>query len=503
MPTYEIQQVAGVGLGSQNGRKIVRKSNGDYWCCYTRSDGTRDQIYSAYSTDDGVTWTEVQVSFVTAQSQSSPAIAIDSADNLHIVWNGRGWGDNPGSENVQYKKRTTFWGSQEAITDETNYQRTASISIDSSDIPHVVWRGSFDDGGNPDFIRIQYSNRSGGSWSNAEDIGEGETVKEDQDLPDLEVDSSNTIHIIWAGTGHGTYPTKSQILYRDGTSGSWGTKELVTDIDAGQTSMSIVVDTNGDIHLVWKGKGWGNNTTKDNIQYRKRESGVWQTQEAITDTSTENINPTISIDTSDNLYAVWNDAAADQKIRFAKRTTAWSGASILVERAGYDQEKPSLIRAFHPLYQGTPTAGYVFVWAGEVAAGDTIEFYESSDVGWVPTYPSDPLLRVSGIRRTFWSGLGGQAVYQCELALGGMSITYVSPIGDRDIPSAVTPLTTVAKTTFTPSGEGYRLRDYGVWLSGTTVDIQTRLFGHSPPTYTEWVDWMEAVSKQGYAEWSY
>ncbi len=118
------------------------------------------------------------------------------------------------------------------------------------------------------------------------------------------------------------------------------------------------------------------------------------------------------------------------------------------------------------------------------------------------TYPSDPLLRVSGLRRTFWSGLGGQAVYQCELALGGMSITYVSPIGDRDIPSAVTPLTTTAGT-FTPSGEGYRLRDYGVWLSGTTVDIQTRLFGHSPPTYNEWVDWMEAVSKQGYAEWSY
>ncbi len=130
--------------------------------------------------------------------------------------------------------------------------------------------------------------------------------------------------------------------------------------------------------------------------------------------------------------------------------------------------------------------------------GNQVEF--TADRGTVS--PTDPLLRVSGIRRTFWSGLGGRAVYQQEIALGGMSITYVSPIGDRDIPSAVTPLTTAAKT-ITPSGEGYRLRDYGVWLSGTTVDIQTRLFGHSPPTFTEWVDWMEAVSKQGYAEWSY
>ncbi len=140
------------------------------------------------------------------------------------------------------------------------------------------------------------------------------------------------------------------------------------------------------------------------------------------------------------------------------------------------------------------------LWQGNTNEGWVATFKVQNNASLIPT---DPLLRVSGIRRTFWSGLGGQAVYQCELALGGMSITYVSPIGSRDIPSAVTPLTTPAKTTFTPSGEGYRLRDYGVWLSGTTVDIQTRLFGHSPPTYTEWVDWMEAVSRQGYAEWSY
>ena len=130
--------------------------------------------------------------------------------------------------------------------------------------------------------------------------------------------------------------------------------------------------------------------------------------------------------------------------------------------------------------------------------GNQVEF--TADRGTV--FPTDPLLRVSGLRRTFWSGLGGRAVYQMELALGGMSITYVSPIGSRDIPSAVTPLTTAAKM-FTPSGEGHPLRDYGTWLSGTTVDIQIKLFGHSPPLVNEWLDWRKAVLEQGYAEWSY
>ena len=121
-----------------------------------------------------------------------------------------------------------------------------------------------------------------------------------------------------------------------------------------------------------------------------------------------------------------------------------------------------------------------------------------------PNATADPLRRVSGIKRTFWSGLGGLAVYQCELALGGMSITYVSPIGSRDIPSAVTPLTTTrgAATTITPSGTGYLLSDYGKWLAGTSRDVIWKLFGKQP-TYKEWIDWKRASLEQGFVSWSY
>ena len=54
-------------------------------------------------------------------------------------------------------------------------------------------------------------------------------------------------------------------------------------------------------------------------------------------------------------------------------------------------------------------------------------------------YPINTLLRASGIRRTFWAGLGGQAVYQCELVLGGMTTSYVPPISSREPQSAVPP----------------------------------------------------------------
>lgn len=123
------------------------------------------------------------------------------------------------------------------------------------------------------------------------------------------------------------------------------------------------------------------------------------------------------------------------------------------------------------------------------AINDLGTSYSNEMVFWADkgtVYPTDPLLRASGIRRTFWSGLGGQAVYQCELALGGMTTSYVSPIGSRDIPSAVTP---------TEAPEvGSQQADYQVWLNYyITYNLPglIKTFGHIP-TYEEWVAWKQS-----------
>ncbi len=58
-------------------------------------------------------------------------------------------------------------------------------------------------------------------------------------------------------------------------------------------------------------------------------------------------------------------------------------------------------------------------------------------------YPINELLRASGIVRTFFAGIGGQAVYQAILTLGGISTTHVSPIGGRQ-PSGAVPSTVMS-----------------------------------------------------------
>ncbi len=118
-----------------------------------------------------------------------------------------------------------------------------------------------------------------------------------------------------------------------------------------------------------------------------------------------------------------------------------------------------------------------------------------ADAGYAATYPTNTLLRTSGIVRSFWAGIGGQSVYQATLTLGGISTTFVSPISKREPESAVTP-------TQLPSGVGYQLSDYALWLSRTTPDVIQSLFGHQP-TFTEWVTWKKESLKQGFVPWSF
>lgn len=97
-------------------------------------------------------------------------------------------------------------------------------------------------------------------------------------------------------------------------------------------------------------------------------------------------------------------------------------------------------------------------------------------------FPIDPLLRVSGIKRIFFAGIGGEFVYRAELTLGGLSTTYISPISPREAASVVTP-------TPLPSGSGYSQADYERWLLTLTGPDLAR--GHFL-TYEAWVRWRQA-----------
>jgi hypothetical protein len=66
-------------------RKLAVTSDGRLHAAYHRKIGGISQIFHAESADGGATWTEEQVTNAT-RDQDCPALAVDSLNNLHIVW---------------------------------------------------------------------------------------------------------------------------------------------------------------------------------------------------------------------------------------------------------------------------------------------------------------------------------------------------------------------------------------------------------------------------------
>ena len=96
------------------------------------------EAFCRKSTDGGVSWIAAKRLSWTSGVSSSPKIAVDSSDNLHVVWSD----DTPGNFEIYYKKSTdygTTWSANKRLTWTSSYSWHPSIAVDSSGNVHVVW----------------------------------------------------------------------------------------------------------------------------------------------------------------------------------------------------------------------------------------------------------------------------------------------------------------------------------------------------------------------------
>ena len=143
-------------------------------------------------------------------AQYYPAIAIDSSDNVHLVWQGDGWGVNDENYNIQYRKRTPGgWQLQEGITDKNYQQWHPTIAIDLSDNVHVSWYGTWAGGG-----RLNYRKRTAVAWEAEEMIALYPYLD-----PNIALDLAGTIYVLYYWDYGGNYWVRRA---RKELGGSWG-----------------------------------------------------------------------------------------------------------------------------------------------------------------------------------------------------------------------------------------------------------------------------------------
>ena len=130
-----------------------------------------------------------------------PCIAVDSKNYLHVVWTS---GSNTiyGERKVWYTKYNGAWQAPIAISTKPElngyYMDNPCIAVDSGDNLHVVWDGICSS--IPSYNQIWFTNYTT-SWSAPIRISNATgMISSSQECPSIAVDSNNRIHVMWTST---------------------------------------------------------------------------------------------------------------------------------------------------------------------------------------------------------------------------------------------------------------------------------------------------------------
>ncbi|MGA8848313.1 MAG: peptidoglycan DD-metalloendopeptidase family protein [Dehalococcoidia bacterium] len=385
-------------LSSSFARQLARTSDGAWYCVYHRSDGTYTQIYCSKSTDGGETWTEEQITTAPLYHYQ-PSVAIDSDDNVHIAWivfpdgdpweqsYGYLWPGYPGYpgrvSTVQYRMKTTAWQSIENV--KTGYHTVLSIAVDSENNVHLVIGGHNPGAWNCE--GISYTKRTASGWGPIERVSSGCWIG----AAAIAIDENNNVHVVY---GHAPYSEPCyEIIYRQRTSSGWGSEIQLQSLDNyGSSGISIAIDTNNCIHVVW---GWqerqGNNYA---IRYRKFTT-FWQPIEILEGpTLYPQYSPVITIDSNSHIHVVWSGQHSGSptyyQLRYREYTTSWQPIENLTSSTSDNQTNPSLLWANYPIVGGVksniPKNGYSFVWMD----GTSVKYLQMAVIQlWCPWKAGD------------------------------------------------------------------------------------------------------------------
>jgi len=200
------------------------------------------EIYYKQSNDEGQTWTLPKRLTWNSLDSSSPSLAVDSSDNLHLVWSD----NSPGSIEIYYKKSTDggiSWTANKRITWMSMIQLGPKIAVDSSDNPHVVWHDALPGSGD---IYYKRSEDEGATWEASQKLsGSGKAFGE----MSIGIALAGQIYVVW----NDSLPGQNELYYKKSTNGGvhWSLGQRLTYGSVDAKSPAFAIDSLGDLNLVW------------------------------------------------------------------------------------------------------------------------------------------------------------------------------------------------------------------------------------------------------------
>lgn len=260
---------------------------------------------------------------------------LASDGKIHIIWQRHS--SNTDVRYVTFDTTTDTWGTVETVRSGTSdaFNHRASISLDSSDKPHVIFVEDY-----LAIASIYYTEKTGASWSSPVRVSHGSGL--DVACGSIYLDSSDVIHVFWL---RALIPV-SELFYRQKIGGSWQSIETVESTDVASTNTaypSIAVDASDNPGVLW----WQLDTAPDPDLWRfyfseSEGGGSWSKVQVATFPQ-----PAGSLEWgSDLLFASSNwglshrdgqaDGSADLFLRRSPSGTAFGASTEIATDRGWD-----------------------------------------------------------------------------------------------------------------------------------------------------------------------
>jgi len=373
-PTYTVHSDEYLYTADINSRNLIRLSNGTFWCCFHRGD-TAD-IYVAWSEDYGETWNPRTVSSV--YTSLNPSVCVDSNDVVHLTWRGASALDT--EYHIRYCNSSDWSNIRNISYTNSQYYYSPAIAVDSLDNLHVVFER--DDAGASEVYYVN-STDNGNSWGTHVAITNEGDKNDDQWIPSIAINSSDSIHVVFMEEDGGPSGLDAvKHMYSDDYGDTWSGWDA--DLIAGDSTYHyhnpcIVISDDDNLHVIFY------NTVSSDACYSINVSGAgWSAIEEIEASAT---GGSLGTNSNNYVHACYN---GEPNLHWAyNNTVSWSSP---VDISGFDIADPSMISTQYPIIDGLktnrPLTGYAVVYS--TSDGSNITFNASDDLTWEEAFVNSP-----------------------------------------------------------------------------------------------------------------
>ena len=283
----------------------------------------QDHLYYRVFKKRTNTWSEIK-SLNDSRWVSNPKIAIDKHDRVHVSW--------LDSWTLKYRyKNFNGWSSVQTAVTKESYSSTFAYEIavdDNLNRIHFVW----DDYNNTEMRELftRFYDKKTKDWSTITQITE--SINRSKVINSFKVDSKSRLHMVWEKSL--LWPDK-EIFYQllDENYNELIAERMISENDGIRSEdPKLVLDSNDNPHIVWKNN---NDYVSSNICYRSMIDFEWQNIVNLTHDE-QVLNPDIYSDDLNTIHLVWLEYNSSNYSYFSYKQFIGQNRWSITQKLPYD-----------------------------------------------------------------------------------------------------------------------------------------------------------------------